>query len=56
VPILSQYGLPLAGGVTLYVGASNLVPEFQGKKGWNLPISFFLGCALYYVARRLVGA
>jgi len=55
VPILSQYGLPLAGGVTLYVGASNLVPEFQGKKGWNLPISFFLGCALYYVARRLVG-
>jgi zinc and cadmium transporter len=56
VPILGQYGLPLAGGVTLYVGASNLVPEFQGKKGWNLPISFFLGCALYYVARRLVGA
>ena len=56
VPILQQYGLPLAAGVTLYVGASNLVPEFQGKKGWNLPLSFFLGCALYYVARRLVGA
>jgi zinc and cadmium transporter len=56
VPILGQYGLPLAGGVTLYVGASNLVPEFQGKKGWGLPLSFFLGCALYYLARRLVGA
>jgi hypothetical protein len=44
----------LAAGVTLYVGASNLVPEFQGKKGWNLPVSFFLGCALYYLARRVV--
>jgi ZIP family zinc transporter/zinc and cadmium transporter len=56
VPILQKYGLPLAAGVTLYVGASNLVPEFQGKKGWNLPLSFFLGCALYYAARRLAGA
>jgi ZIP family zinc transporter/zinc and cadmium transporter len=56
VPVLGQYGLPLAAGVTLYVGASNLVPEFQGKPGWRLPIAFFLGCALYYAARRLVGA
>jgi zinc and cadmium transporter len=54
LPLLQEYGLPLAAGVTLYVGASNLVPEFQGKKGWNLPLSFFLGCALYYLARRLV--
>ena len=56
VPILGQYGLPLAAGVTLYVGASNLVPEFQGKSGWRLPISFFLGCGLYYLARTVVGA
>jgi zinc transporter ZupT len=55
VPVLGQYGLPLAAGVTLYVGASNLVPEFQGKPGWRLPISFFLGCALYFVARQIVG-
>lgn len=55
VPILGRYGLPLAAGVTLYVGASNLVPEFQGKSGWRLPISFFLGCGLYYVARRTIG-
>ena len=54
VPILSRYGLPLAAGVTLYVGASNLVPEFQGKTGWRLPASFFIGCALYYIARRVV--
>jgi len=56
VPILGQYGLPLAAGVTLYVGASNLVPEFQGKTGWRLPISFFVGCLLYYLARHLIGA
>ena len=54
LPILQEYGLPLAAGVTLYVGASNLVPEFQGKKGWSLPVSFFLGCVLYYLARQLV--
>lgn len=54
VPLLREFGLPLAAGVTLYVGASNLVPEFQGKKGWSLPASFFLGCVLYYLARRLV--
>ena len=54
VPILGQYGLPLAAGVTLYVGASNLVPEFQGKREWRLPISFFLGCGLYYLARAIV--
>ncbi len=56
VPVLGQYGLPLAAGVTLYVGASNLVPEFQGKREWMLPISFFVGCAIYYVARRILGA
>ena len=56
VPMLGAYGLPLAAGVTLYVGASNLVPEFQGKREWRLQVSFFLGCAIYYVARRLVGA
>jgi zinc and cadmium transporter len=53
---LRTYGLPLAAGVALYVGASNLVPEFQGKKGWGLPVSFFAGCGLYLLARNLMGA
>ena len=51
---LRVYGLPLAAGVALYVGASNLVPEFQGKKGWGLPVSFFAGCGLYLLARNLM--
>ena len=55
VQTLAKYGLALAAGVALYVGASNLVPEFQRSTGWRLPISFFLGCALYYLARSAVG-
>ncbi len=51
---LSKYGLALAAGVSLYVGASNLVPEFQAKRDWKLQGSFFLGCGLYLVARKLI--
>lgn len=51
---LAQYGLALSGGVTLYVGASNLIPEFQAKGGWTHNIAFFGGCALYFAARFLV--
>jgi ZIP family zinc transporter/zinc and cadmium transporter len=55
VGALSNYGLAVAAGVTLYVGASNLVPEFQAKRDWKLQGSFFGGCALYFVARNLIG-
>jgi ZIP family zinc transporter/zinc and cadmium transporter len=48
---ITTHGLALSAGVTLYVGASNLVPEFQGKSGWRLPLAFFAGCALYFAAR-----
>jgi hypothetical protein len=41
--------------VTLYVGASNLVPEFQSKKGWRLPVAFFAGCGIYLTARVVSG-
>ena len=51
---LSHYGLALAAGVSLYVGASNLVPEFQHKRDWRLQGSFFGGSALYFLARILI--
>ena len=51
---LARYGLALAAGVTLYVGTSNLVPEFQAKPGWRLPVSFFAGCAVYYLGRVML--
>ena len=53
VAVLGAHGLGLSAGVTLYVGASNLVPEFQSKPGWRLPASFFTGCALFFLAQRL---
>ena len=56
VPGLARIGIPLAAGVTLYVGASNLVPEFQAKTGWRLPIAFFAGCALFFLARSALRA
>ncbi len=52
---LRGYGLALAAGVSIYVAASNLVPEFQAKRGWRLSLSFFAGCALYLVARNVIG-
>lgn len=51
---LASIGLPLSGGVALYVAASNLVPEFQTKKGWRLPVYFFSGCALFFLSRLLL--
>ena len=53
---LGKYGLAVAAGVSLYVGASNLIPEFQAKRDWKLQGSFFGGCLLYVVARSLIGA
>ena len=51
VPALTTHGLALSAGVTLYVAASNLVPEFQAKHDWRLPLSFFVGSALFFLAR-----
>lgn len=48
-------GLALSGGVTLYVAASNLVPEFQSKGSWRLSLAFFAGSGGYFAARALLG-
>jgi ZIP family zinc transporter/zinc and cadmium transporter len=53
--LLRDYGLAIAAGVTLYVGASNLVPELQAKRGWSVPVSFLVGCGLYFAASALAG-
>jgi ZIP family zinc transporter/zinc and cadmium transporter len=51
---LVQHGLALSAGVTIYVAASNLVPEFQGKKGWTLPAAFFTGAAIFFATKMLL--
>jgi ZIP family zinc transporter/zinc and cadmium transporter len=52
-PGLHDFGLALAAGVTLYVGASNLVPEFQAKRDRLLPAAFLLGLLVLALARGL---
>lgn len=52
---LAEWGLALAAGVTLYVGASNLIPEFQGKSGWGHNIAFFAGCGISVAFRLMLG-
>ena len=54
VGFLVQHGLALSAGVTIYVAASNLVPEFQGKRGWSLPAAFFAGAAVFYATKMLL--
>jgi ZIP family zinc transporter/zinc and cadmium transporter len=51
---LAQHGLALSAGVTLYVAASNLVPEFQAKRGWLTSLAFFGGGMGYFVTERLL--
>ncbi|HEU4570417.1 MAG TPA: ZIP family metal transporter [Gemmatimonadales bacterium] len=53
---LARHGLALSGGVTLYVAASNLVPEFQGKKTrTSAALAFFGGVGAFFVTRALIG-
>jgi zinc and cadmium transporter len=51
---LQAHGLAISAGVTIYVGASNLVPELQAREGWSTPLSFVAGCGAYFAARTLL--
>lgn len=51
---LQSYGLAISAGVTIYVGASNLVPELQPRSGWGTPLSFVVGCGAFFAARALL--
>ena len=53
---LRNHGLALAAGVTMYVGMSNLVPEFRARGGWVLPLAFVGGTGTYFLTRMLAGA
>jgi zinc and cadmium transporter len=51
---LARHGLAISAGVTLYVAASNLVPEFQAKRGGFTAMAFFGGALAFFVAERLL--
>jgi len=51
---LAQYGLALAAGVTLYVAASNLIPESQHRHGWLVQGGIAAGAVAFLLARLLL--
>jgi ZIP family zinc transporter/zinc and cadmium transporter len=51
---LAQNGLALSAGVTLYVAASDLVPEFQAKRDWLIALAFFGGAVGFFATDRLL--
>ncbi len=52
-PSLVRFGLPLSAGVTIYVAATELVPEVNREPGIRMALVFFLGVALFFVLRLL---
>jgi zinc and cadmium transporter len=49
-----QFGLPLSGGVTLYVAASDLMPEINREPGGKMAAVVLLGVAVFFLLDRLV--
>lgn len=50
-----KYALPLSAGVTLYIAASDLIPEVN-HEGWRASVLVFAGVALFYLTHLLLHA
>jgi zinc transporter ZupT len=46
-------GLPLSAGVTIYVSATDLVPEVNREPGIRMALVFFVGVVLFFLLRLL---
>jgi ZIP family zinc transporter/zinc and cadmium transporter len=46
-------GLPLSAGVTIYVAATDLVPEVNREPGVRMALVFFAGVVLFFLLRLL---
>jgi ZIP family zinc transporter/zinc and cadmium transporter len=53
VPSLVREGLPLSAGVTLYVAATDLVPEVNREPGIRMALVFFAGVVVFFLLRLL---
>jgi hypothetical protein len=40
--------------VTIYVAASDLVPQFQAKRGWLTAVAFFGGALGFFITEQLL--
>jgi ZIP family zinc transporter/zinc and cadmium transporter len=47
-------GLPLAAGVTIYVAASDLIPEVNKEPAMKMALLVFVGAALFFLLDRLL--
>lgn len=50
-----RYALPLAGGVTLYVAATDLLPEINRHPNWRMALLVFSGVLILLILQRLLG-
>lgn len=50
-----RYALPLAGGVTLYVAGTDLLPEINRQPNWRMALLVFSGVAILLILQRLLG-
>jgi len=50
-----SYALPISGGVTLYVAATDLIPEVNRERSPGGMALIFLGVALFFAIRKLFG-
>src|SRR5437868_11177375 len=48
------FGLPLSAGVTVYVAASDLIPEVNQEPGVKMALVVFLGVGLFFLLDRVV--
>jgi zinc and cadmium transporter len=51
-----QYALPLAGGVTLYVAGTDLLPEINREPNWRMALLVFAGVAILLILQRFLVA
>ncbi len=49
-----NFALPISAGVTVYVAASDLIPEVNREPGAGMALVVFLGVALMFVLHRLL--
>jgi ZIP family zinc transporter/zinc and cadmium transporter len=49
-----SYGLPLSAGVTIYVAASDLIPEVNREPGAKMALVVFLGVGFLFLLDHFV--
>jgi len=52
-PSWVRVGLPLSAGVTIYVAATDLVPEVNREPGIRMALVFFAGVVVFFLLRML---